>query len=254
MPVSFQTLFDSQPLAGRAQRLDVTHRGTLLPAWLAGTTDADIRARGFDSRAVLSEAELARAEAFRFGAPRDNFILGRLAAKLSLGALLSEANFAALEISNGALGQPLVRHRDAGVSLSHAAERAVAVAFPRELPLAVDFEVIDDARAETARNTLPLSPAEREWLRVTPLEARAACLFLWTAREALGKALGCGLSCPWEMLSLASVEPTSGGRWTARYLHFRQFKCLSWIQQGWILSLALPEACGLSFAEPDGRA
>lgn len=52
------------------------------PAWFASARASDLVA--LPPAAFLTTAELARAGAFKFGQPRENFTLGRLAGKLAL--------------------------------------------------------------------------------------------------------------------------------------------------------------------------
>ncbi|WP_344461174.1 4'-phosphopantetheinyl transferase family protein [Kitasatospora kazusensis] len=78
------------------------------------------------------------------------------------------------------------------VSITHGRGLA-AVALTRLAPVGLDLEVV------RAVPTLPLARkwftgAEGEWIEAQPLERRAAAFFwLWTRKEALGKALGIGL-------------------------------------------------------------
>ncbi|MEQ2009056.1 MAG: 4'-phosphopantetheinyl transferase superfamily protein, partial [Limisphaerales bacterium] len=165
----------------------------------------------------------------------------------------------AFEIGNGERGEPVVRAGDLqsptslatgasdgdwkspalAVSLSHVNGLGVAVAFPAHERVGLDLELIDERRAETVRKGVPLSAEEAAWLRATSLPEATALLLLWTAREALGKALGCGLACKWESLALRRIEAGSDAVFSGQFLHQPQFRCVSWVGPEVVMSVAL---------------
>ncbi|MFM8471736.1 MAG: 4'-phosphopantetheinyl transferase superfamily protein [Limisphaerales bacterium] len=163
----------------------------------------------------------------------------------------------AFEIGNGDRGEPVVRVGDLqtppalatgathggwkppapSVSLSHVNGRGVAVAFGVGQRVGLDLELIDAKRAETVRQGVPLSAEEETWLKATSLPAATALLLLWTAREALGKALGCGLACQWETLALRHIASAGVGVCSGQFLRQPQFGCLNWIGSDAVMSV-----------------
>ena len=273
MTSDWSALFAPRPLAERA--VPLSWSGLAEPVWFASAGAADLKE--LPSETFLSEVEVARASAFKFGPPRENFTLGRLAGKLALAAAgdasrpLTPAlspdggevediarRLRAFEIGNGERGEPVVRAGDLlsppslatgatdggwkppalAVSLSHVNGLGVAVAFPAGQQVGLDLELIDERRAETVRKGVPLSAEEEAWLKATSLPEATALLLLWTARESLGKALGTGLACKWESLALREIEPASDGIFSGRFLHQPQFRCLSWVGPEAVMSLA----------------
>ncbi|KAF0174687.1 MAG: hypothetical protein FD161_3518 [Limisphaerales bacterium] len=289
----WQTLSAPRPLAARAMRLPLA--GLASPVWFASASSADLKE--LPGEMFLTSAESTRASAFKFGQPRENFTLGRLAGKLSLergrlrprelvadvgvrapmaatvgtsGPLTPALSLGggegeefarrlrAFEIGNAERGEPVVRAGDLqspplassaaldggckppalAVSLSHVNGLGVAVAFPASERVGLDLELIDAKRAETVRKGVPLSAEEEAWLKETALPEAAALLLLWTARESLGKALGCGLACKWETLATRQIETTGNGVFSGRFLHQPQFVCMSWIGSEAVMSLA----------------
>jgi 4'-phosphopantetheinyl transferase len=247
-------LFASRPLAQRAGSLDLPAGPASQRVCVAVAFPSDLELPELAALQWLSAVEQARADRFRFGPPREGFVLGRLAAKLALAGWTADTSPAApvsgsidvtqlgrFEIVNGPQGEPVVAAPAdgvIGVSLSHVNGRAVAVAFPRSAAVGIDLELVDPKRAETVRTALPLSVAERRWLEAPGLADDAAWLLLWTAREALGKALGCGLSCPWPTLALEWITREPDGTWSGRYEHHRTFACRSWAESDCVLTLA----------------
>ncbi len=218
-------------------------------ACFAVVNEIELQAPAALPEGFLSESELAGIGALRFPLKRQGFLLGRLAAKRALGALLAEADLRRIEIRSGVFGQPLVRHARAGgveVTLSHSHGLAVALAYPGELPMGVDLETVSAAAAGTILGELQLSAAEKAWLAAGTLDQASACGVLWSAREALGKSMKVGLNCPLGILALEHLESAGAAAWTGRYANFPQSRCLSQAFDARVLSLAMPIATALS--------
>ena len=201
------------------------------------------------SEECLSEGEQKQLGTFQFAAKKQSFLLGRLAAKRALGALLPEADLRRIEIHSGIYGQPLLHHPRAGsveVTVSHSHGLAVALAFPAEYPMGIDLETVSAVSAATIIAELEASPAELAWLAAGGVDEATACCVLWTAREALGKALKIGLNSPLGILALNDIRAVSEATWACRYLNFPQCQCLAQAQDGRVLSLALPGDVELS--------
>ena len=197
----------------------------------------------------LSAGEKAQLSGFSFAAKREGFLLGRLAAKRALGALLQEPELQRIEIRSGVYGQPLVHHRRAGsieVTVSHSRGLAVALAYPAEHPMGIDLESVAADAAVTIIGELEMSAPERNWLAATGIDQATACGVLWTAREALGKSLRVGLNGPLGVLALKDIRSAGEGRWVGRYFNFPRSQCLSQASGSRVLSVALPEAVGLA--------
>ncbi|WP_433341923.1 4'-phosphopantetheinyl transferase family protein [Micromonospora sp. CA-111912] len=100
-----------------------------------------------------------------------------------------------IRVGRDAAGRPFVRAGDAAelpVSVSHAGD-AVVVAARRAGPVGVDVETRRELPAVALARRW-FAPGEAAWLADRPAERRAeAFLLLWTAKEAVGKALGRGL-------------------------------------------------------------
>ncbi|MGC5364868.1 4'-phosphopantetheinyl transferase family protein [Streptomyces sp. DT24] len=78
------------------------------------------------------------------------------------------------------------------VSVAHA-RGALAVALTTAFPVGVDVEVVRRLRADAMARAW-LDPVEADWVAALPEADRsAAFLWLWTQKEAVGKALGQGL-------------------------------------------------------------
>jgi 4'-phosphopantetheinyl transferase len=195
------------------------------------------------SEEFLSESEKKQLGNFQFSKKKQDFLLGRLAAKRALGALLPEPDLRCIEIRAGDLGQPLVQHARAGsaeVTVSHSHGLAVALAYSAAYPMGIDLETVSAVSATTIIGELGTSASEQSWLAAAGVDDAIACCVLWTAREALGKALKVGLNRPLNALALAEIRAVGEGKWIGRYLNYPQCQCLSQAHGGRVLSLAMP--------------
>lgn len=213
---------------------------------LAG--EIELQAPAALPESFLSETELADFSALRFPLKQQGFLLGRLAAKRALGALIEEPDLRLIEIRAGVFGQPLVRHPRAGrteVTLSHSHGLAVALAYPGESPMGIDLETVSAVAAVTILGELQLSAAEKAWMAAGTVGQATACGVFWTAREALGKSMKIGLNCPLGILALDDLGSAGASAWTGRYANFPQSRCLSQEIDGRVLSIAMPMAIEL---------
>ena len=195
------------------------------------------------SEEFLSESEKEQLAGYKFAAKKKDFLLGRLAAKRALGALLPEPDLRRIEIGAGDHGEPLVRHPQAGsteVTLSHSHGVAVALAYAAAYPMGIDLETISAVSAGTIIGELGTSAPEQAWLAAAGVDDATACCVLWTAREALGKALKVGLNRPLGELALTDIRAVGEGNWVGRYLNYPQCQCLSQAHGDRVLSLAMP--------------
>ena len=90
-------------------------------------------------------------------------------------------------------GRPVVRGARVEVSVSHG-RGAIAAAAGPTVPIGVDVEVLRPLPVGMLARRW-LRPDESEWIgRCEPADRSAAFLWLWTQKEALGKAAGRGLA------------------------------------------------------------
>jgi 4'-phosphopantetheinyl transferase len=165
-------------------------------------------------RVTLSEAELQRAERFRYQRDRMGYVLAHGMRRMVLGRYV-HGEAGELAFGNAAKGKPALcmggeidRIR---FSLSHSGEYAL-------LAVALDQEV--GADLEQMRGEIEFAPlagqfsvCEAAWLASLPAEARREAFFaLWTCKEACVKATGEGLSCPLDQFDVtvaAEMEPSA---------------------------------------------
>lgn len=167
--------------------------------------------------AWLSPAERERLGRFAVRKRRDEWLLGRITAKAAVlealcGRFGARPSPSLIEIVPTASGAPcvrlagLARERAATapvarlpltVSISHSGGRALCAAMwsgsPRRTELGIDLEEVQP-RSSGFRGDF-LTPSEQEYCEAAPENERdLRANLVWSAKEAVVKALGCGLT------------------------------------------------------------
>jgi 4'-phosphopantetheinyl transferase len=143
-----------------------------------------------DSLAVLSPEEHARAARFHFERDRQRWSQGRAWVKQQLAAQLAvPPNAVILTTEPG--GRPfLADHPGFDFNLSHTGDW-IALATSRNGRIGLDIEIIDPAFPALEIATEFFLPQEHAWVASGPIDR---FFQLWTAKEALMKATGRGMS------------------------------------------------------------
>lgn len=183
---------------------------------------------------------------------RHGLLVGRYAAKRALAVLHPALDPRALAILPGVLEQPVLSGegvRNLGISLSHAGPVAVAVTFPEGCPMGIDLErVRADAVPLLNGQTVP---GERQRLAACLDAPEAERLTrLWCLKEALSKALRCGLTVPMGLLAVGTVERKPLGL-AATFANFAQYQGFSFAAGDLAAALVLPRTVALSIEEAD---
>ena len=203
---------------------------------LSGITAASTPA-GLEAHpgAVLAPDEAAYHRRVPAEKRRRDYLLGRYAAKSAIAAWLPPggpdlaANLAAIVIRPGAFLQPVVElasPHSVAVTLAHSGTGAFAIAHDAGHPLGIDFERHDPAHLAVLRSQVaaaelpPPGPGhESESMRHT---------LAWSIKEALSKALRCGLTCPFEVLALDGLHVHPGGWCAGGFKNFGQYQFAAW--------------------------
>jgi phosphopantetheinyl transferase/acyl carrier protein len=170
---------------------------------------------------ILSPGERAHWESMRaVEKRRHEWLLGRSAAKQAVQSLL-ERNLgvhlpsAEIEIVPDPYGRPLVRavgreqlQPSLSIAHSHGTAVALAVLDPGAM-VGVDLESLTRRRQDF--EAIAFSPDERRLLATLPADlTQEWALRMWCAKEAVGKALGRGLSAGLLAFHIARFEISSG--------------------------------------------
>jgi 4'-phosphopantetheinyl transferase len=220
------------------------------PASLAFSFGSGYGAAQEAAVSFLHPREFGRWSGLKFPIRRRSYLLGRRAAKAALAVCFPNFSPTSIEVASGVFGQPYMGAGSpvtAEISLAHAHDAAVALVCPAGHPAGVDLEVIDPARASVARSSC--TPSELNVVQRLGLPEAASSFLLWSVREALGKALRCGLAVPFENLAVDSVEGREG-HYESLFAHFPPFRAHSWVLGDHVLSIVLPKKTTLDFEPP----
>ncbi len=163
---------------------------------------------------VLSAEEIRRAGRFAREEDARRFLAGRAWMRRALGGLLGVAP-GRLVFAAGPFGKPEIRDPASSLSfsLAHAGARALLAA-AQAGRVGVDIEPRGAAPDAETLASRALAPPELEAFHARPPEEREAFfLARWTAKEALLKAAGIGLSSDPVRIAL---EPEAGGSYRGR--------------------------------------
>jgi 4'-phosphopantetheinyl transferase len=169
----------------------------------------DIAAQAPDL-AVLTAEELDRGAGFVAESARRQFLVARSALRHILAAELA-CDPRSLRIAQGEHGKPyLPDHRSLAFNVSHCASHAIIAVADAEVGIDIETtRVLEDLDGLIDQT---LTDAEREAVGDGSLSARSlAFLRLWTAKEAVLKALGVGLSQPLRAIEVVSSIPALSG-------------------------------------------
>jgi len=151
---------------------------------------------------------------------RHEWLLGRAAAKEAVRSLLKDLHLQPkeIEIIPDPYGRPQVRYCGAvlpallypSISIAHSDGTAIALAvLDSEARVGIDVESLTHRREDF--EAIAFSPDECSLLAALPADLRQEwAVRMWCAKEAVGKALGRGLSAGLLAFRVTHAEPASG--------------------------------------------
>jgi len=170
---------------------------------------------------------------------QESFLLGRVAGKRALAGCGIDLPFDQILIYPGIFNQPILKnffHYE--VSLTHSTNGAMGLAFPRELLMGIDSEVVEYRRSETALTEMTKN--ERNLVGDDPHQIMA----LWTAKEALSKALKCGLLSPFSLFEIngwqSEDQKENGTKYSGSFKNFKYLSFVSYLQNNLAVSIVFP--------------
>lgn len=197
------------------------------------------------TRPFLHSLEAEYLDGLQASLRRQSYLMGRFCAKNALAQQMGLERAERILVEPGVFGQPLVRapsHAGVGVTLSHSADYGCALAFDCMHPAGIDMEYPGPRHQRTL--SPELSDEERARLEQA-WRHPGAHTWLWTVKEAISKALHTGLTVPVRFYEVKECERV-GVFLMATFSHFPQYKALSFLWQGMLVSIALPRRTQLA--------
>ena len=145
-----------------------------------------------EARLLVTPAELAQADRFVFPADRDRWLKFRATVRRILATHL-DADPSGLQWLTGEHGKPYLAGPPLHFNLSHSDSLAVLI-ISESGPVGIDIEPASRAATLLGCEEHFCHPGEILRLPVEPAPRAAELLRIWTAKEALLKALGTGMS------------------------------------------------------------
>lgn len=157
-------------------------------------------------KSLLSPDEIQRAERFRFQRDHDRFVLSRGSLRQILGRYTNRKP-ESVEFAYDTLGKPSLRDTDCLVfNVSHASDTGL-IAITRQHRIGIDVEYIRPMPYLKNIATHYFSTQEAAALERMPDDIKLPVFFIyWTAKEAISKALGKGLSMTLSAIQI-DVQP-----------------------------------------------
>ncbi|MBB2917414.1 4'-phosphopantetheinyl transferase family protein [Cupriavidus alkaliphilus] len=186
-----------------------------LSLWQVDLADP-VHAAAIASASCLGPTEQAHCATLRQAADRRRFTGARVALRTVLAQRL-ECLPSTLRFRTGSHGKPYLEGIAApAFNLAHAGDYAWIALAEAGGEVGVDIERIDPALGVAAMRELAahcLTPRERAWLALLPADAWPRAFFLlWTAKEALLKALGLGIADHLQHVSVVAEGRGGAGR------------------------------------------
>jgi 4'-phosphopantetheinyl transferase len=164
--------------------------------------------------AWLGPWESAHAATLRFPKRRDDWRLGRWAAKRAVAAALHRDDPASVEVRTAGDGAPEVlldgRHAPMSISLSHRDGVAAAVVAGKAVRIGVDLEVVEPRTDAFVRDYL--TEGERSFVLEDPGERDLRTALVWATKEAALKLTRTGLRVDTRSVEARpALDPGPGG-------------------------------------------
>lgn len=237
------------PTAGSVQSFALRREDAVLRGHFACVGTEAYAALRDRATEILHPAELAYFQPLPAERRRVSFLLGRYTAKAALWAEVDAPGFPAISIVAGVFKNPVVcfpMSQPWGVSITHSDAVVAALAFPAVHPMALDVETIDADRARVMATQC--SASERQELGQLGLTEVVACTVLWTAKEAVSKAIGTGMTCAFDVLAAQAVRRLGDGSFQGLFRALGQYQFRAWILDDLVLAIVLPKKTEIEFA------
>lgn len=179
----------------------------------------------------------------RFPKRQQSYLIGRYCAKQAIRYCLNEININQFNIKNGIFQQPVVQGAEnVQVSISHAEDFGVAIAFSETCPMGIDIEVVSKHTEILAHLTMK----EQQLANKLFISEDAQLILLWSIKEALSKTIKCGLMIPFELLEILSITQQEN-RMFSYFKNFHQYQALSFFVANKVCSIVYPKDALLDF-------
>lgn len=167
---------------------------------------------------------------------KNSFCLGKIAAKTTIDKFL-QVPFNTLTIKHGVFGFPVIHPETKGiqVSIAHTASSGTAVSFSEKFPIGIDMEILNITHNATIQTAL----INREVELIQKTQETLYSHIIWSAKEALSKALKTGFLLPIPLLEIKSISPQENC-YKVEFKNFSLFTGIVFQLKEYIIALVVP--------------
>lgn len=183
---------------------------------------------------ILHNHEKAQLQEYSYKKRRKSYYYGRISGKIAVSDYLN-INYQDFYITKGVFSQPIVccnNNVNCQVSISHTDSASASIAFDEKHPMGIDIEKVDNKNSEILKKYFTYNERQLCLNEIYPL-------IIWTAKEAVSKALKMGLTIPLNILEINSIME-SNRIYSLSFKIFSQFKAISFLYKENIISIAYP--------------
>ncbi len=169
-----------------------------------------------------------------------SYLLGRFCAKHAISNYLQNESLSCILIENGVFNQPIVYHplpTDVQITISHTDSIGAALAFPNSHPMGIDVEMINETHVMTIKTQL--TSIEQQKAALFSKNEPWICTLMWTAKEALSKALKSGFMISFDLFEIEEMQQKANYV-ESSFKHFQQFRAISFPLAETICSVVYP--------------
>jgi 4'-phosphopantetheinyl transferase len=153
---------------------------------------------------ILSLKEKQRADAFLLPAPRQQFVICRGALRVLLGAYLNREP-RGFHFTQNPFGKPGLANSDIHFNVSHSGTLAL-IAITRDIDIGVDIELHRPLEDMSGLAHMVFDSQDMEHWSALPQNQRTSAFYrAWTRKEAVAKAIGCGLALDFPTLRVSFI-------------------------------------------------
>lgn len=172
---------------------------------------------------------------------RQSYLLGRIAARNAIAAVVPENNPGSVFIDFGVFHFPVVKGPDASnlqVSISHTGNIGVALAFEEEHPMGVDIEKVAEDHISAIRDHI--TEPERSLISACGLSLSAGCTIAWSMKEAVSKVLRTGMTADFIILEIDTMQ-RNGMFYEGTFKYLKQYKAIAFHVNEYACAVVLPK-------------
>ena len=192
----------------------------------------------------LHPFEINDLEKIRVEKRRNDYLIGRCAAKYAVMKLKDLSCQTDFYITNGFFRQPIVYGQDAQVSLSHTDDVGVAIAFSQECIIGIDIEIVRKDNSDILERIF--TDHEKKIVKSFGTRQSIISTMIWSLKEAMSKALRIGFTSSPKLFEVASMKEEDNYLF-CKFTNFTQFPARTYEKQNKVFALVYPFQTEIQF-------